>query len=326
MSTPLSPVFTNEAASVIRQLSGVILEYEPRLPDEDNVEPVHEVRVALNKLRVALRLLPQMTPKKLSKQMQSDLKWFKDALAPVRDEDVIIELVPELGDPPYEHDRPGIEAILHALREERQEHLEELRRAMQSSRYEDLKAGLEALRKKMRSRKGKTCSESEPVDEELLAQNLAELIHPLQQDLEGLRRQLSETFEPTVMHQLRISAKKFRYALDFFKDLRPDLYPPLSDTLHELHDCTGKMHDMDVLAPKVESLAAHWQMTQSASDYARIATGIEWVLFRLYVKRRELMNQFYGIWATIAEDQFRARVMAAAGAENVILEPQEAEM
>lgn len=330
MSKKTSAVFETQARKVLHQLTEDLLDQEAQLFVADNVEPVHESRVAINKLRVALRQLEGAAPKKLSKQMQSDLRWFKSQLAPVRDKDVIQELLSELGDPPYDNDRPGISAIAQALAEERQRHLEDLMKAAQSSQYAQMNSDLESLRKKTRARQkdGKASEDDSQVDEEKdenLERNLAELIQPLYADFEKLRQKLAEAFDPAVMHEWRISAKKLRYALDFFEDLKPDLYGPLSGTLHELHDCTGKLHDIDVLAPKVMSLAAHWQMTRSPEENQTLTTGIDWVLFRLYQMRRDLMQQFYQIWATIASEEFLSRANAATCLEAADCDEEKAE-
>lgn len=324
MSSDYSPLFVDEACKTVRQLAGDILDHEGQLFGEDSMEAIHKARVSTNKLRVALKIFRPIAPRKLSKNLQSELKWFKDGLAPVRDGDVIQQRLGELGDPPYEGDYVGIQAITQAIGQERNFHLEALRELVKSERYGSLKDSLDSLRKKMRPRRKKKSAKDESSGEEQLDRNLAELMRPLQQDFEDLRRDLAEAFDPAVMHRMRIAAKKFRYSLDFFKDLKSDLYGPLSDSLHELHECTGTLHDLDVLAPKVESLAAHWHMTCSPEEKERLESGVEWVLFRLHVKRRELMREFYAIWANMASEEFRARSMAAAGAQHVLVgEPAE---
>ncbi len=312
MSKSISSAFANQAAEIIREQVDEILEYRDQLFNEDNIEAIHQSRVGVNKLRVALKFFHSAAPKKLAATLSDELSWYKDGLAAVRDSDVTLELMrKELGDPPYAQDFAGIEAIVQALQNERAGHLQELRDLCNAPRFDNMMNELGQLRKKVRGRAANADAE----DPEVLQRNLRDLLEPLHARFEKQRQKLVDSFEPLAMHRWRIAAKKFRYALDFFEEFRPELYPELSKVLHDLHDCTGELHDMDVLGPKVETLSAHWKMTKPPEEMAQLETGIEWVLFRLYVRRRELMRQFYGIWATLASDKFQEQVQEAISAD-----------
>lgn len=306
MAPSLSPAFVSESRKIVRKLSAEILRHEALIKRRDNVEAIHQTRVAVNKLRVALNLLPFTVTRKIGRQIESDLQWFKDALGPVRDADVINELVAALGKPKAQ-DKVGVDEILLVLQREKRQYQRELRLLMRSDRYVNLKTSLEKMAKKKSAKSNKA---NDSVADDLLAQNLADVFGPLSAKFEKRRKKLAKAFDPAIMHQLRITGKKLRYALDFFKNIGGDSYVALSETLHKMHDCTGTLHDMDVLGPKVESLSCHWQMVRSEEANESVDSGVEWVLLRLYKKRRALIREFYTIWAEVASKEFQEKLAA----------------
>ena len=202
----------------------------------DEVEAVHDLRVATRRLRAALTLFGLGHD-----PARAEVKRLGDALGKVRDLDVQLAWLSsvlasgQLAPP----ERAGIEK----LAEERRLELGPRERAL----------GLALSRW------------SEEVAPRL-EQSFAELDEPgrfggkalrrrLRKRLRRLERRLEATLasnDPRTAHQLRKTTKKLRYQAELFAPARPEAIAPLLAALEPLQDTVGELHDRDVRAPLVE--------------------------------------------------------------------------
>jgi CHAD domain-containing protein len=310
MAENLSQDCRFEIRRIMRRLALAALRHEEGLFDPDDVEPVHQMRVAMNKLRLALACFPDAAPGKLAVSLGKQMRWFKDELAPVRDLDVVLALVPSTTRRPDGPEAPGVEFALEALRDERAAALEVLRGQTGRKRFDRFKERLAqlagALKKDGGARPATQLSLSERVDE-----RVAKTLKRLNRLFEKRRKALIDSFAPERLHALRIASKRLRYMLDFFQKHRPELYGPIHATLDDLHECAGKTHDLDVLAPRIEALMARFSMRESPEATARIEPGIDWLLGELHGQRRDLMRQFGTIWRVLSSEEFAGRLREA---------------
>lgn len=95
------------AKEVFKQADGVL--------DLDEVEHVHDMRVATRRLRAALEVFEECFPRKRHHKALKRVKALADALGERRDIDVEIELLEGLSDEVKE-DRDALEALIEDLR------------------------------------------------------------------------------------------------------------------------------------------------------------------------------------------------------------------
>lgn len=100
-----------------------------------NVESIHDMRVAIRRLRVGLSNFASCIPKKDRKRLRVELKNLADALGGVRDLDVMIAAMKAslLACPNQE--RPVISDLIQRLRARRRRRLRALRTYLQSREY-----------------------------------------------------------------------------------------------------------------------------------------------------------------------------------------------
>jgi triphosphatase len=78
------------ARSVVRTNLDAYARAEPLARADGDPEALHDLRVALRRLRAALRLFDGLFPARQTLRLRRDLGWIADALGPVRDADVQI--------------------------------------------------------------------------------------------------------------------------------------------------------------------------------------------------------------------------------------------
>jgi len=212
-----------DARSPLRQAAKLLLEarlldvrlYEPRLAEGAPEKPVHDMRVALRRLRAALRLFRL-------RELDGPVKAVQDALGAVRDL------------------RLQIAWLAH-----RDAHLAAKRRAL-------LPGAERALRKRLHIWKRRTVPLLQKAVRDLdlsgrLGGNKVRKV--LRKHLDRLDERLDaaqKSLDPATAHRLRISVKQVRYLTELVEDAFPDFSKPLLKDLDSLQEALGKLHDSDV--------------------------------------------------------------------------------
>jgi CHAD domain-containing protein len=111
--------FSVAAQRVLEVRSEELLEQIPRVRAGDDVEAVHDLRVAARRLRAVLEVFDVAFPRKAHRRLLEDVKQAADALSAARDLDVHMALVQSFRDAAGPAERAGIESLLEELRHER---------------------------------------------------------------------------------------------------------------------------------------------------------------------------------------------------------------
>lgn len=133
------------AARVVAVRAGEIVEHGDRVLDLDDIERVHDMRVATRRLRAALEVFEPCFPRKRYKRALRQVKELADALGERRDRDVTIAALCEIGAGLTSSDRPGVESLIAQLRSEQEAANEALEPAVASEHLEGLRARLAEL-------------------------------------------------------------------------------------------------------------------------------------------------------------------------------------
>jgi CHAD domain-containing protein len=213
-----------DARSPLRQAAKLLLEarlldvrlYEPELAEGRPPEKaVHGMRVALRRLRAALRLFRL-------RELDGPVKALQDALGAVRDL------------------RLQIAWLAH-----RDAHLAAKRRAL-------LPGAERALRRRLHIWQQRTVPLLQKAVQDLdLSGRLGgdKVRKVLRKHLRRLDDRLVaalKSLDPAPAHRLRISVKQVRYLAELVEDALPDFSKPLLKDLESLQEALGKLHDTDV--------------------------------------------------------------------------------
>jgi len=213
------------------------------LADRD-VEYLHQMRVALRRLRSAFSVFSRLLPKPATEPPLAEIRWLARALGPARDWDVF--LATRLGPVMARHPgHAGLAALQRACARERAAAQRAARRAVASRRYQRLLLGLGAWLT------GESWASLLPLE---AARELRQPVRGYASAALARRhRQASRRghglagLDAAELHRLRIAVKKLRYTATFFAPLYPArreaamrrALAALQDALGQINDCSA---------------------------------------------------------------------------------------
>ncbi len=137
--------FREAAANAVEVRSDELFSYAEGVLDMQDIERVHDMRVASRRLRAVLEVFAPCFPRKEFKQALKEVKALADDLGQRRDPDVGITALGRVASSLTADDRAGIDGLIEELTG-RQEHANELlARRLQRIEEVDLRARLLAL-------------------------------------------------------------------------------------------------------------------------------------------------------------------------------------
>jgi CHAD domain-containing protein len=220
--------------------------------DGRNPEGVHQVRVALRRLRSALSIFKRFIPEKQRAAINLEAKWLLGELGPARDLDVFIATLADSLATDIAGDR-SIAELMRAARAARERAQAAAVKALSSARAGRLAARIDAW-VSGRGWNGHGGGEHEDARKQTLAafarRNLNRRLHRLHAAFGDV-----ESLAVPELHRLRIAAKKARYGVEFVAaGLQEKRAVRLAAALKDMQDALGHLNDLDVAKLVVREL------------------------------------------------------------------------
>ena len=231
------------ALAVLRRHFAVFLAKEPGTRLGDDIEELHQMRVASRRLRAALSLFADVVPAG-AVELRAELAWIAQTIGVVRDLDVQLAQVDDWIAALPEPDREPLGRLRALLAEDRRAARAEMLAAFDSPRYARFVRRFGSL---LRTRRGVRTPAALAV-----APDLVERRHA---SMRKAARKIGPGAPAASYHRLRIAGKRFRYALEFLADLYPGETEPLVKRTVALQDLLGEHQDADVGALRLRRLA-----------------------------------------------------------------------
>lgn len=137
--------FALAAARTIEVRAAEVFEHSGGVLDMDDIEAVHDMRVATRRLRAALEVFAPCFPAKRHRKALKRVKALADALGERRDPDVSIEFLSSFADEAPEADRAALAALIERLRDEQRQANEDLAPYVSAKRLKKLRRRLARL-------------------------------------------------------------------------------------------------------------------------------------------------------------------------------------
>ena len=233
------------------------------LKNPADIEGMHQMRVALRRLRICLNIYQALIPRDASRSLTRNLRWLADALGPAREWDVFIAgtldpILDERDRPPDLVDlRRGVEVL-------RQSCHARAREAILSSRYTQLVLSLGVWIEGRGWREDEAAHPLDRLDEPVggFAGTVLENGHRRV----VMRGENVRSLDEEARHALRILCKEQRYAVEFFSGLYSgEEIRPYRESLVDLQATLGVLHDAAVtrnltmqVAPDAPHPGAKW--------------------------------------------------------------------
>lgn len=265
----------------------------------EDIECVHQARVASRRLRAALRIFRDCFPAKKVKRWRKQIRRLTNGLGPARDKDVQIEFVSSvLAGLEDEAHRAGIARLLLRLEQSRRALQPKVIKAVARLEKSGVAGQMLAAAKRMLSGlKKRNLSVRSPFS---LSQAEEQVLHRLGQ-LTEYEDCLGDPEDQRQHHAMRIAAKNLRYTMEICSPVYEGRLDEFIREVKGVQTLLGDVHDCDVW---VENLAAFMEEERERTlayyghirPFHRLEVGLEYLRQERQVHRDEVFRQLVEHW------------------------------
>ncbi|MEX1104226.1 MAG: CHAD domain-containing protein, partial [Dehalococcoidia bacterium] len=281
------------AFAVLRKHFGAFLANEGGTRLGEDIEALHDMRVAARRMRAAMSLFRAYLPVRME-SLRLELGWVAAALGEVRDLDVQLERMEEWRagfDEERAHALDAVEAILHVRRQHARARMLNV---LNSRRYE-------SFTRRFAARLGRGPARSFAPGRVSILAVAPDLIEKRYRRVRKQARAIGRETAPEAYHQLRIDGKKLRYALEFVGPIygRPAL--DFARGVTALQDVLGLHQDAYVAIDLLEELARTQSRRLSAATMMTMGAISE----RYRQDAVALRKRFPKVWKQLARAEWK---------------------
>ena len=226
----------------LRRQFEAIVAHDPGVRLGTDPEDVHDLRVAIRRLRAMLRAARPMLAPKWSEPLRAELKWLGGELGPLRDADVFRAQLSEETSTLDEPDRAGIEELIGLVELDRLSAHAKAVRALRSRRYRALLDELERT-----ARAPRASGVSVPLDG---------IARREFRKLATAARQITPSSSDEELHALRIRGKRARYAAELAATATGKRTTRFLKQAKRFQDVVGEHQDAVVAEEQLRALQA----------------------------------------------------------------------
>ncbi len=277
--------------------------------DGSDIEELHDMRVAVRRMRAAVELFRPALPRKQAAWLRKDLRRIGRALGPARDCDVMLA---------------NLEAYRAAAPGRTQEAFDPLTRRWRKRRARARKAMLRYLAsKRYRVSKRKIAACLEVADAPAAAPPSLPAVTEAAPRLLAARYERLLAYGPSLhgasietLHDLRIDCKRLRYALEFLREILSAPAAAAIEDVKRAQDHLGDLNDAYVAGESLRKLLQKWQRAGDDARYPLAAReALCGYLAHCDDRVRTNAQTFPALWERLTGDEFREclrEIMAAA--------------
>jgi len=257
--------------------------------DWSDPEGVHSMRVASRRLRSALRdFTPYLHKRRLSSVLKS-LRDIADALGEVRDQDVAIMALEKLQTHTPHEVSPSLKQFVDARKQIRDQAREELVAMLADEQLKQLELSFTTAVDE--ATVGGTTRTQPPLLISFRKMSRAVILDRLK-ELEKLSNGLFRPFEVETLHEMRIAAKRLRYAIELFQQCWGRSIATYAKRAAQLQTALGDVHDCDVW---IESFGNEINKARKEKQDENL-NGFVWLLSHFVKLRTKHLRKALNLW------------------------------
>jgi len=268
---------------------GELYHFRAAALDWSDPEGVHSMRVASRRLRSALRdFTPYLQKRRLSSVLKS-LRDIADALGEVRDQDVAILALEKLQTHTPHEVSPALKQFIEVRKEIRDQAREELITMLADDQLKQLESSFTSAVDEATS--GGTTRSAPPLLISFRKMSRAIILDRLK-ELEKLSNGLFRPFEVENLHEMRIAAKRLRYAIELFQQCWGRPVATYAKRAAQLQTALGDVHDCDVW---IESFGNEINKLRKEKQIENLEAFV-WLLSHFVKLRTKHLRKALNLW------------------------------
>jgi CHAD domain-containing protein len=255
--------------------------------DWSDPEGVHSMRVASRRLRSAMRdFMPYLRQRGLTSVLKQT-KSIAAALGEVRDQDVAIIALEKIQKQAPTEFSDALQQLVDERKDQRNESRDKLSSVLVANQMKQVKSEFTAGLDKATALP-KTNQSAGPTFSKMSSAVILDRL----KELEKLSESLYKPFEIESLHDMRIAAKRLRYALELFQQCWGRSLQTHAKNAARMQTELGEVHDCDVW---MESIGKRIAQARKQKQYDQIAAFI-WLLSHFVKVRTKHLRQAYDLW------------------------------
>ena len=249
----------------LREQWAAFLRHAPGTRIGEDIEALHQMRVATRRLRATIRVFGLVLPS-VFEELRAELQWAGHELGVVRDLDVQIEGLEKLRAASSWEDAAALRPLIEVIEGDRREERGRLIELIDSDRFDTLVARFSST-----LRQGPPFGSPAPEVHAFAAPILEKRFERLRRD----GRRLRPGSPSAEYHALRIRAKRLRYSLEIFGELYGKPAERMTSALKALQDMLGDHQDAEVAIERLHAIVARHGAELPPETLVAIGTLIE---------------------------------------------------
>lgn len=290
-----------------------MLKHEPGTRLGEDIEALHDMRVAVRRMRVAFEVFGDAFTRKTRKRHLKGLRDIGRALGRVRDLDVFILKAERYLESLQDEKREGLDPLTEAWREQRDIARQEMIDYLDSDAYREF----------LRSFNAFVQSPGKGVSKRVVGPFGPHQVRHLAPRMIYDRFGSVRMFEPILagasieeVHELRIEFKKFRYTLEYLQEvLGPDIEMVIKQ-VKNVQDHLGDLNDADVACRILNTFLKDWESRQEQLPLTERMNPEPVVAYLAakHAERHNLMVTFGETWREFDSPEIRRQIASAVSA------------
>lgn len=287
------------ARYMLTQVEALQAEIQGALTGED-IEHVHQMRVASRRLRNGLNLFKEFLSKKQAKAWQKEVRVITKALGQARDLDIQIDLLNRcLAETLEDRNKPGYNRLLLRLRQQRSLAQEKVNHTLIDLQEVGTLDRMATVLTKLTAG-----SEGLYLYTPSLYQQAFEAISSNLDEFLSYEEFIHNPGNIAQLHAMRIAGKHLRYTLEIFAPVYGHALDPHIRAMKNIQDLLGEIHDNDVwiswLPEFIELEGARVEdYFGNRGPLKRLLPGLHYFLADRQRVRDEDYQAFLSIWETL---------------------------
>jgi CHAD domain-containing protein len=276
----------------------------------EDIEELHDMRVAVRRMRVAFEIFRDAFEPKVTKRHRKGLRATGRALGRVRDLDVFIEKANRYLETLPEEQRQGLSPLFHAWEEQRQTARQRMLTFLEGKRYRSF---LEEFNIFVNTPGAGAKEGGQDYHVPSIVRHVAPVM--IYNRLSAVRayEQILDTARIEQLHELRIEFKRLRYTLEFFREVLGSEAKPIIEEIKVVQDHLGDLNDAEVACQILADFLERWEERQQTLPLSERESPepIVAYLASKHAERHHLMVTFGETWRSFNRDALRSQFAAA---------------
>lgn len=276
----------------------------------EDIEALHDMRVAVRRMRVTFEIFQDAFAKKVIQSHRKGLRAIGRSLGRVRDLDVFMEKANHYLEALPEKQHTGLSPLLNAWEEQRQIARERMSKFLEGDGYQSFLDDFNIFVNTpgAGAKKG---------GEDYHVPNIVRHVAPVMiyNRLGAVRayEQILDTARIEQLHELRIEFKRLRYTMEFFREVLGPEAKLIVEEIKTVQDHLGDLNDADVACQILTDFLERWEARQQTLllNERESPEPIVAYLASRHAERHRLMVTFGETWKHFDQEEFRNNLALA---------------